>query len=610
MPTRASTPRQRRQPTGPSLSAAKPGSSRSSKAPSGTSCCPIRSWRSAVLARPNPSAVRATGSASACSGTTFSRSDRSASSGCRGGKTSTEHCRASATCPGPSSWACLLNTGWFPGCAPASKYGRVSTGTTGSFPTSSWTRSFLSARNGPSPGGHASPWRVRPRHLRISASMRRSLRHRAFRCSTPRAACARSARGPRRVTSGPRSSRPMPSSNTNVSTATRPARPWSSSAARRTSSRSELGQPTPSTSNRPGSPAKVWHQPHLVWIGAEMVKQAGVAAWLIGIAAVIAITAWSGLEAVGHAVASVGWGILLVVVVRGVTVAVAGAGWWLIFPPQTRPRLRTCVLLRFVREATNVLLPMAQVGGDVIGAGLLRLYGVPGSLAAASVIVDVLLQAATQFVFAIVGLLLLIALGADATLAWVAATGLGLGGVMLAGFYLVQRRGGQRILHIIIGRLTGDRHWRVLGTIDAVYQNLAAIYASRSDLLASTVVHMAGWIIGVAEVLIVFACMGHPVSIVEAVVIESLLHAIRGAAFAIPGALGAQEGGLVLLCAAFGIPPEQAIALSLVKRAADLVLGVPGLLGWQRLEWRRLVPSYSLESRQPREPVNPGAQDR
>jgi putative membrane protein len=341
-----------------------------------------------------------------------------------------------------------------------------------------------------------------------------------------------------------------------------------------------------------------------------MVKQAGVAAWLIGIAAVIAITAWSGLEAVGHAVASVGWGILFVVVVRGVAVAVAGAGWWLIFPLQTRPRLQICVLLRFVREATNVLLPMAQVGGDVIGAGLLRLYGVPGSLAAASVIVDVLLQAATQFVFAIVGLLLLIALGADATLAWVAATGLGLGGVMLAGFYLVQRRGGQRILHVIIGRLAGDRQWRVLGTIDAVYQNLAAIYASRSDLVASTVVHMAGWIIGVAEVLIVLACMGHPVSLAEAVVIESLLHAIRGAAFAIPGALGAQEGGLVLLCAAFGIPPEQAIALSLVKRAADLVLGVPGLLGWQRLEWRRLVPSYSLGSRQPREPVNPGAQDR
>jgi putative membrane protein len=340
-----------------------------------------------------------------------------------------------------------------------------------------------------------------------------------------------------------------------------------------------------------------------------MVKQAGVAAWLIGIAAVIAITTWSGLDAVGHAVVSVGWGILLVVVVRAVTVAVAGAGWWLIFPAQTRPRLRICVLLRFVREATNVLLPMAQIGGDVIGAGLLRLYGVAGALAAASVIVDVLLQAATQFAFAIVGLLLLIGLGADATLARAAAIGLGLAGLLLSAFYLAQRRGGQRILRSIIARLTGDRQWRVLGTIDAVYQNLATIYASRSDLIASTVVHMAGWIIGVAEVLIVFAFMGHPLSVAEALVIESLLHAVRGAAFAIPGALGAQEGGLVLLCAAFGIPPEQAIALSLVKRAADLVLGVPGLLGWQMLEMGRLMPGFSLGARRPRESVNPGSQD-
>jgi uncharacterized protein (TIRG00374 family) len=146
----------------------------------------------------------------------------------------------------------------------------------------------------------------------------------------------------------------------------------------------------------------------------------------------------------------------------------------------------------------------------------------------------------------------------------------------------------------------------VLGTIDAVYQNLGMIYAARSNVVASAVVHLGGWAIGVAEVAIVFAFMGHPVSIGEALVIESLLHAVRGAAFAIPSALGAQEGALVVLCAAFGIPPEQAIALSLVKRAADLVLGVPGLLGWQMLEWGRLLPSYR---RQPaHEPVNPRSQ--
>ena len=87
-----------------------------------------------------------------------------------------------------------------------------------------------------------------------------------------------------------------------------------------------------------------------------MVKQAGVVAWLGGIAALIGLATWSGLGAVGQAISSVGWGILLVVLARAVAVAVAGVGWWLLFPSKMRPQLRTCVLLRFVREATNVLL--------------------------------------------------------------------------------------------------------------------------------------------------------------------------------------------------------------------------------------------------------------
>jgi putative membrane protein len=336
-----------------------------------------------------------------------------------------------------------------------------------------------------------------------------------------------------------------------------------------------------------------------------MVVQAGLIAWLTGIAAVFAVTIWSGLEPVAHAVASVGWGIGLVVVVRAATVSIAGVGWWLLFPAKGRPQLGMCVVVRFVREAANVLLPVAQVGGDVIGAGLLTVYAVPGALAAASVIVDILVQAATQLLFAIVGLIVLVGLGVDATVARIVTIGVGVAMVGLVGFYWAQRRGGQRLLQAAIGRLAGDRNWRVLGTIDAVYQNLTTIYAARSDLVASGAVHMMGWAVGVVEVLIVFACMGHPISVAEALVIESLLHAVRGAAFAIPGALGAQEGGLVLLCAIFGIPPEQAIALSLVKRAADVVLGVPGLIGWQMLEWGRLMPKYALRAQRPRESIHP-----
>src|SRR5262249_18668795 len=124
---------------------------------------------------------------------------------------------------------------------------------------------------------------------------------------------------------------------------------------------------------------------------------------------------------------------------------------------------------------------------------------------------------------------------------------------------------------------------------------------------ASIVVHMAGWIFGVAEVLIVFAFIGNPISLAEALVIESLMHAIRGAAFAIPSALGAQEGGLVLLCAIFGIPTAQAIALATVKRVVDLALGMPGLIGWQLLEWKHLMPTSSMGARLRREPISPRA---
>src|SRR5262245_28899880 len=257
--------------------------------------------------------------------------------------------------------------------------------------------------------------------------------------------------------------------------------------------------------------------------GMGIVKQTGVIAWLVGIAALIGLVIWSGIDSVSHAVASVGWGIVAVVMVRIVTVSVAGVGWWLLFPPDRPPQLQTCVLMRFIREAANVLLPMAQVGGDLIGARLLTLRGVAGSLAAASVIVDVLLQAATQFLFACLGLAVLIALGASATVAHTAAVALAVAAMLLLGFYLPQRQAGRRILRWGIKSLSGDQKWRVLGTIDAVYQQLTAIYASRSRLLASTIVHLAGWLFGVAEVLVVFAFMGHPIALGEALVIESLL---------------------------------------------------------------------------------------
>ena len=93
--------------------------------------------------------------------------------------------------------------------------------------------------------------------------------------------------------------------------------------------------------------------------------------------------------------------------------------------------------------------------------------------------------------------------------------------------------------------------------------------------------------------------MGHTVPYSTALVIESLGQAVRGAAFVVPGGIGVQEGGFVALCAVFGIPAPVAVALSLVKRFPEIVLGLPGLFIWQGLETRHLLGGRSARKTSP-----------
>jgi uncharacterized membrane protein YbhN (UPF0104 family) len=83
--------------------------------------------------------------------------------------------------------------------------------------------------------------------------------------------------------------------------------------------------------------------------------------------------------------------------------------------------------------------------------------------------------------------------------------------------------------------------------------------------------------------------LGHPLSLIDSFILESLSTGVRGAAFMVPGALGAQEGGMVLFGALLGLPADLALAISLAKRVRELALGLPGLAVWQWVEGRRLL---------------------
>ncbi len=83
--------------------------------------------------------------------------------------------------------------------------------------------------------------------------------------------------------------------------------------------------------------------------------------------------------------------------------------------------------------------------------------------------------------------------------------------------------------------------------------------------------------------------LARPLGFGAVLVIESLLYAVRSLAFAIPNAVGVQEAAYIILGESFGLTPEMALALSLLKRARDLAIGVPVLAAWQLLETGRLA---------------------
>ncbi len=88
---------------------------------------------------------------------------------------------------------------------------------------------------------------------------------------------------------------------------------------------------------------------------------------------------------------------------------------------------------------------------------------------------------------------------------------------------------GLRLVKTVLARVAGKRAWLSFGAIEALYSRLRSIYANRSGLNAAFAIHSAIWLFGALEVLLILTAIGFPASYPEALIIESLLQAIRGA---------------------------------------------------------------------------------
>ena len=313
--------------------------------------------------------------------------------------------------------------------------------------------------------------------------------------------------------------------------------------------------------------------------------------WSAAIALLVGVMLWQGfsLDDARRGFAAAGiLGVLAIAAFHLVPLILDAIAWQLLLPQGSTLTLAQACFARWIGEAVSALVPASTVGGELARVRVATVVGLPAPVAGASVLVDLTLATITQVVFSIAGVAALFHLSGDGGgMVAQIAIGVTVFAVLIAGFLAIQLGAPLRRLAALLGPMVGERaRDRMIHNARLADGVLTAIYAQHHSLIASAIWRLAGWVAGAGEFWLGLYLLGHPIGLVEAVMLESLVQAARSAAFIVPAGLGVQEATLVGLGTTIGVPAEAALALSLLKRSRELLLGVPGLVAWTVLERR------------------------
>ena len=300
--------------------------------------------------------------------------------------------------------------------------------------------------------------------------------------------------------------------------------------------------------------------------------------WLLtaGVALLAILLATHGAGAVREIVAQVGWQAVIVIAAHLPVTLLATVGWQVLLPLDRRPPLTFLFRVRLIKEAVNALLPVAQVGGDVVRAKLSVRNGLTLAEATASCVVDVLAGTVGLVLFVLTSLVVAMATLHDPRLAQAGLALVGIVAAIALAAFIAHKAG--------VGRRLGQvsQRWSAIaGRVGELGEAFRGIGRQRANLFASWAWHMAAWIAGAFETYVSMWALGLNPTLLQALIVEGLAQTAKVVGFAIPGALGVQEGGYLLLGGALGLTPDQALALSLLRRLRELTLGGIGLVLWR-----------------------------
>jgi putative membrane protein len=318
------------------------------------------------------------------------------------------------------------------------------------------------------------------------------------------------------------------------------------------------------------------------------LKVAAYIAGLLGLALLAGLVVHADVPVMLKTVAQAGAALLWLVPYRLIFFVLYAIGWRAMlrpYDPAANAGFGYVLWVTAVREAVDRLLPVASLGGGVVGVRLIRWRGLAAVPVSATVIVEILLTLIALYLFGALATLILLGSGAASNHREVIAV-LALSLPIPVGSLLLLRYGSvfqrmQGFLRPLVGLTGAD----AAAALDADLRD--CLRRVRTLLLAGSL-QLVALISASLEIWWALHLFDHPISAASAIMLEGLTQALRHLAFIVPAGLGVQEGTLVLFGHALGISAELSLAVSAVKRVREVLCGLPPLLWWQWLEARRL----------------------
>lgn len=314
---------------------------------------------------------------------------------------------------------------------------------------------------------------------------------------------------------------------------------------------------------------------------------------LFGIVLCVLLVAQVGVAQIYRDLRVMGWSLLGVVLLELGIDVLNTISWRYTFTiEERRVPFGSLFLARLAGTAFNQILPAAAVGGEPVKVLLLRAH-LPLSSTLASVVTGKLTYSVAQGTFACAGVLVAFqafALPERLRRGLVAALALTICGIGL--FLWLQRRGLFATAATVTQRLRVPDRWRhpIEDATHLLDRRVRDFYVDRPfDFVMSVGGHIASLLLGVLQVYLLLSWLGLPARFATCFTIEALAVLIQAAAFLVPGSIGVQEGGKVMIFSALGLPPAAGLSVGIAFRLNQVVGIILGLAAYAALHWRQAV---------------------